>query len=268
MTADPIAEFKAKQRETWAMGNFGEVAVFTAITAGHLVRFAGVRSGQGVLDVGCGTGVVAITAARLGAKVTGLDLTPELLEQARRSAPMAGIQDAAWKEGDAESLPFPDASFDVVLSQFGHMFAPRPDVVTKEMLRVLKPGGWIAFATWPPEQFVGRAFALTSKYVTPPQGVAPPILWGDIKTVQERLGNGVRDLYFERGIMGVPTLSPDHFLEWQTLKIGPFIRTIKALEKEPAKLAAYRKESADLIASYTVDNVVRHEYLLTRATKA
>src|SRR5438876_63336 len=99
MANDPIAEFKTKQRETWAMGNFGDMAVFTAIPAAHLVRLAGVRSGQAVLDVGTGTGVVAITAGRLGAKVTGLDLTPELLEQAKRSAPVAGLSDIAWKEG-------------------------------------------------------------------------------------------------------------------------------------------------------------------------
>ena len=267
MADDPIAEFKAKQRETWSLGNFGDMAVFSTIVAGHLVRFAGVKPGQTVLDVGTGTGVVAITAARLGAKVTGLDLTPALLEQARRSAPIAGLADIAWKEGDAEALPFGDATFDVVLSQFGHMFAPRPEVATKEMLRVLKPGGRIAFATWPPEQLIGRAFALNAKYVTPPQGIAPPVLWGDVTVIQQRLASTVRDLFFERGIMGVPTLSPEHLLEFQTQKLGPFIRTIKVLEKEPAKLAAYRKESSDLIASYTVDNVVRHEYLLTRATR-
>jgi len=156
---DPITEFKAKQRETWALGNFGDMAVFSAIPAGHLVRFAGIRPGQAVLDVGTGTGVVAITAARAGAAATGLDLTPELLEQAKRSAPIAGLS-IAWKEGDVENLPYGDASFDAVLSQFGHMFAPRPEVAVKEMLRVLKPGGRIAFGTWPPEQFIGRSFLL------------------------------------------------------------------------------------------------------------
>src|SRR6185295_7780349 len=111
---------------------------------GHLVRYAGVKAGQTLLDVGTGTGVVAITAARRGATVTGLDLTPELLEQAKQSAPIAGLT-ITWKEGDAEALPFGDATFDVVLSQFGHMFAPRPEAALKEMLRVLKPGGRLAF---------------------------------------------------------------------------------------------------------------------------
>ncbi|HSA59670.1 MAG TPA: methyltransferase domain-containing protein [bacterium] len=267
MASDPIAEFKAKQRETWALGNFGEVAVFTAQPAGHLVRFAGVRAGQKVLDVATGTGVVAITAARLGAKLTGLDLTPELLEQARRNAAVAELKDIEWMEGDAEKLPFPDAAFDVVLSQFGHIFAPRPEVVVKEMLRVLKPGGTIAFATWPPEQLIGRTLALTSKYVPPPQGVPAPTLWGDVNPVRERLGDRVKDIFFERGIMAIPALSPQHLMAWQMSKIGPMVRTVDALQKEPSKLQAYLKESADLIAAYTADNIVRHEYLLTRATK-
>jgi ubiquinone/menaquinone biosynthesis C-methylase UbiE len=267
MTMDPITEFKAKQRETWALGNFGEVAVFTAQPAGHLVRFAGVRAGQKALDVATGTGVVAVTAARLGANTTGLDLTPELLEQARRNAAIAELKDIEWMEGDAENLPFPDASFDAVLSQFGHMFAPRPEVAVKEMLRVLKPGGTIAFATWPPEQLIGRSFALTSKYVPPPQGVPAPTLWGDVNQVRERLGDRVKDLFFERGFMTIPALSPQHLMAWQTSKIGPMIRTVDALRKESSKLQSYLKESAELIASYLVDNVVRHEYLLTRATK-
>jgi ubiquinone/menaquinone biosynthesis C-methylase UbiE len=266
MAPDPIAEFKAKQRETWALGNFGEMAVFTAQPAGHLVRFAVVRPGQKVLDVGTGTGVVAVTAARLGAETTGLDLTPELLEQARQNASVAQLS-IEWKEGDAESLPFPDATFDAVLSQFGHMFAPRPDVAVKEMLRVLKPGGRIAFATWPPEQLIGRAFSLIAGYIPPPADIAPPVLWGDVTRVRERLGNAVKDLVFERGYMTIPTLSPQHLMTWQMVKLGPMVRAVAALQKEPSKLESYLKESADLIASYTVDNIVRHEYLLTRATK-
>jgi SAM-dependent methyltransferase len=267
MAEDPIAEYKTKQRETWALGNFGEVATFTTMTAGHLVRFAGVQAGQMLLDVATGTGVVAITAARAGAKVTGLDLTPELLEQARVSAPIAGV-DIAWKEGDAEALPFGDASFDVVLSQFGHMFAPRPEVAVKELLRVLKPGGRIAFATWPPETFVGRAFALSGRYMPPPgPGVSPPVQWGDPNLVRDRLGSAVKGLFFERGNMAVPTLSAEHFMAWQSAKIGPFIKTMGFLQKDPPKLDAYMKEYRALVNEYFVDNILKHEYLLTRAIK-
>lgn len=264
--ADPIAAYKTRQRETWALGNFGDVAVFTSVPAGHLVRFAQVRAGQKVLDVGTGTGVVAITAARAGATVTGLDLTPELLGQARTSADVCGVK-VQWDEGDAENLSYKDASFDVVLSQFGHMFAPRPEVATREMLRVLKPGGRIAFATWPPEQMIGRSFALGAKYVPPPPGVAPVGQWGDPNIVTQRLGESVKDVYFERGIMPWLALSPQHYRAMQEAKAGPFIRAVRALESEPKKLAAYRAEFEALVAQYHVDNVVRCEYLMSRATK-
>lgn len=268
MSTDPIAEFKTKQRETWTMGNFGDLAVFTTAVAGHLVSFAGVSESQEVLDVGTGTGVVAITARRLGAKVTGLDLTPALLAQAKNSAAVTGHNDIVWREGDAEALPFQDACFDIVLSQFGHMFAPRPEVAMTEMLRVLKPGGVVAFATWPGEQLIGRMFGLNAKYVAPPQGIASPVLWGDVATVRQRLGGGVKRLHFERGIMRIPTLSPQHLRLFQEAKAGPFIRTASALQADPAKLAAWRKELDDLIGEYLHDNIVRHEYLLTRAIKA
>src|SRR2546426_7982669 len=122
-SADPLARFKEAQREGWA--HFAPLEALTTPPAAELVRRASPRSGQRVLDVACGTGVVAVTAARLGARVSGLDLTPELLERARENGPLAGV-DIDWREGDAEQLPFDDGSFDVVLSQYGHIFAPRP----------------------------------------------------------------------------------------------------------------------------------------------
>jgi len=268
MNTDPIALFKTKQRETWTMGNFGDMAVFTTPVAGHLVRYAKVNSGHSVLDVGTGTGVVAITARNMGAKVTGLDLTPALLEQAKASAQLAGHDDIAWHEGDAESLPFPDASFDVVLSQFGHMFAPRPEVAMSEMLRVLKPGGTIAFATWPGEQLIGRQFTLISKFVPPPPGVPSPVMWGDVTVVRQRLGDKVKGLHQERGIMGVPALTPKHWRLFQEAKAGPFIRAVQALQQDPEKLEEWRKEMDEILGEYLQDNIVRHEYLLTRANKA
>jgi len=265
--ADPIAEFKARQREVWALGSFADVATFTTQVAGHLVRCAGIRPGQKVLDVGSGTGVVAITAAQRGATVTGIDLTPELIEQARASANLAGLS-VNWQEGDAENLPYADRSFDVVLSQFGHMFAPRPEVVTAEMLRVLAPGGTIAFATWPPEHYVGSLFTLISKYLPQPPGTVPSILWGDVNLVRERLGDGVRDLHFERGVMRVPALTPQHFMAWQVAKVGPLVRATQALGDDPQKLATFQKEALDLTVAHTVDNVMHQDYLLTRARKA
>jgi SAM-dependent methyltransferase len=268
MNDDQLSEYKTKQRETWALGNFGGMAVFTTPVAGHLVRFAGVGRGQSVLDVGTGTGVVAITARRAGAKVNGLDLTPELLAQAKEGASIAGHEDIAWHEGDVEALPFSDASFDVVLSQFGHMFAPRPEVAVSEMLRVLKPGGTLAFATWPGEQLIGRQFSLIAKYVPPPPGVASPVQWGDVGIVRQRLGEKVRGVHMERGIMAVPALSPRHWRLFQETKAGPFVRVVQALQQDPARLEAWRKEMDEVLGEYLHDNVVRNEYLLTRATKA
>jgi SAM-dependent methyltransferase len=268
MSTDPFAEFKAKQRELWSLGNFGDMAVFTTPVAGHLVRFAGIQAGQAVLDVGTGTGVVAITARRAGAKVAALDLTPALLAQARDNAAVAGHRDIDWHEGDAEDLPFPDASFDAVLSQFGHMFAPRPDVAVSEMLRVLKPGGVIAFATWPGDHLIGRQFMLNAKYVAPPPGVPSPVQWGDVSVVRERLGDRVTKLHVERGVMAVPALSPAHWRLFQEAKAGPFIRTAQALQGDPEKLGAWRAELDEMVAEYLQDNIVRHEYLLTRAVKA
>src|SRR5271169_5109867 len=174
---DQFETFKAAQKLGWA--NFEAFEMHTTPCAATLVKRAGVRAGQRVLDVACGTGVVSVTAARLGASVTGLDLTPELLERAGENAHIARVE-IDWHEGDVEKLPFADAAFDVVLSEFGHIFAPRPDVAIGEMLRVLKPGGTIAFSTWPPELFVGRVFALTASYLPPPPpGVAPPPHWAD-----------------------------------------------------------------------------------------
>src|ERR1700723_2548008 len=135
---DPLTQFKSHQREAWS--HFAPLEAATMVAAPALARMAEIRAGDAVLDVGCGTGVVAVTAARMGASVRGLDLTPALLERARANATLAGVA-IDFIEGDVEAMPYPDATFDVVVSQFGHMFAPRHDVAKSEMLRVLRPGG-------------------------------------------------------------------------------------------------------------------------------
>src|SRR5258705_6009830 len=154
---DGLAQFKEMQKQSWV--NFTPFEALTTPEAARLVNHAAIAPGMRVLDVACGTGVVAITAARLGAMVTALDLTPQLLERAKENARLAQVQ-IEFHEGDVERLPFPDAHFDAVVSQFGHIFAPRPEVAIAEMLRVLKPGGTIAFSTWPPELLVGQTGAL------------------------------------------------------------------------------------------------------------
>jgi len=150
---DGLDQFKQAQKEGWK--HFAPLEAVTTQAAARLVQFAGVAKGMRVLDIGCGTGVVAVTAARLGAQVKAADLTPQLLERARENAQLAEVE-IEFFEADVEALPFQNGEFDAVLSQFAHMFAPRPDVAVREMLRVLRPGGTIAFATWPPEM-LGRA---------------------------------------------------------------------------------------------------------------
>jgi SAM-dependent methyltransferase len=174
-----------------------------------------------------------------------------------------------WREGDAEKLPFPDATFDVVLSQFGHMFAPRPAVATAEMLRVLKSGGTIAFSTWPPELFTGRMFKLVNSYLPPPPpGVAPPPQWGDENVVRERLGSAVKDITFKRETMRAPALSPQHYRELTERTAGPLVKLVEMLAaSDPAKLAAFRKEFDVLCREFYDENFMRMEFLMTRATK-
>jgi ubiquinone/menaquinone biosynthesis C-methylase UbiE len=261
---NPLSTFKQRQKEMWA--SFAPTAIFTTPTAAHLVTFADVLPGESVLDVATGTGVVAITAARAGARVTALDLTPALLEEARRNAALAGLPEIGWSEGDAESLPYADASFDVVLSQFGHMFAPRPEIAIAEMRRVLKPSGRIAFATWPPDELVGKIFTFVGKNSPPPPpGAAPPPLWGDTAVVKERLAKGFGEPVFERGIMSFAALSLPHFRAFMEQSVGPIQKLVERLSDSPDQLAALRRDFEALAAPYYAGNVVRQEYLLTRA---
>ena len=266
MTDDPFAEFKEAQRQGWK--HFSPLESLTTPPAAKLVKFANVRPGQNVLDVACGTGVVSITATRVGARVHGLDLTPELLERARENAKIANME-INVRQGDAEALPFADGEFDVVLSQFGHMFAPRHDVVIGQMLRVLKPGGTIAFSTWPPELLIGSSFRLVSSYMPPPPpGVSPPPQWGDVNLVRERLGDAVKDLQFDRACMMVPALTIQNYRDHIERTAGPMLKLVEMLgSKEPERLAQFRREYDALIAPYFEDNVVRQDFLMTRAIK-
>jgi SAM-dependent methyltransferase len=240
----------------------------SSIYAARLVGFAGIKSGQRVLDVACGTGVVAITCALTGARTTGLDLTPELIAHARENSTIADV-DVEWHVGDAEELPFEKGAFDVVVSQFGHMFAPRPEVAIGEMLRVLKPGGTVAFSTWPPELYVGRSFAVTGRYLPPPPaGVSPPPLWGDPNIITQRLGDRVKNIYFDRARMDVPVLSLQQHRTNIERTVGPLIKLVEMLSaSDPARLAQMRAEFEALAAEYLHDNILRQDFLMTRAEK-
>jgi SAM-dependent methyltransferase len=149
------------------------------------------------------------------------------------------------------------------------MFAPRPEIAIKEMLRVLKPGGTIAFSTWPPELMVGRMFAVTAKYAPPPPpGVSPPPQWGDPGIVRERLGGAVKDLCFARDAMLFQILSVPHYRAFMEVNVGPVTKLVQSLQDDPQKLAAYRREIDELASLYFADNHLRQDFLLTRAVKA
>jgi SAM-dependent methyltransferase len=182
----PMEQIKASMRATWMAGDFGVVAKTIAKAAEEFVRRLPITPGMQVLDVACGTGNTAIPAARLGAVVTGVDIAANLLVQARERAAVEGLM-ATFDEGDAEQLPYADASFDAVVTMFGAMFAPRPELVAAELARVLKPGGVLAMANWNPASFSGKMFKVSSMHVPPPPGLTPPVLWGDEGVVGERL---------------------------------------------------------------------------------
>jgi len=181
-----IDQIKANMRSTWMAGDFGMVAKTITQSAEEFIASLDLPAGARVLDVACGTGNTAIPLARRGCIVTGVDIATNLLEQARARASAEGLA-ITFDEGDAEALPYGDATFDAVTTMFGAMFAPRPELVASECARVLKPGCLLAMGNWGPGSFVARMFKIGSTHVPPPPGVKPPILWGDDTTVRERL---------------------------------------------------------------------------------
>lgn len=184
--APTIEQIKSNMRSTWMAGDFGVVAKTITAGAEDFIAHLNIPAGARVLDVGCGTGNTAIPLARRGCIVTGVDIAPNLLEQARARAEAEGLA-ITFEEGDAEALPYGDATFDAVTTMFSAMFAPRPELVASESARVLRPGGLLAMGNWGPGAFVARMFKISSGHVPPPPGLKPPILWGDDATVRERL---------------------------------------------------------------------------------
>ena len=188
-----IEPLKAKLKATWMAGDFGQVAKVIEKCAEEFIDRMNLTAGTRVLDVACGSGNLTIPAAQKGANVTGVDIATNLIEQARERAKSEGVT-VQFDEGDAEQLPYVDASFDVVVTMFGAMFAPRPEMVASELIRVCKPGGRIAMANWTPAGFIGQMFKTTGKHVTPPPNMPSPLLWGNEDTVKERLSNGIADI--------------------------------------------------------------------------
>jgi SAM-dependent methyltransferase len=184
-------------REVWMAGDFGMIARNTARAAEAFIHRLNIPPGTRVLDVACGTGNTSIPLARRGALVTGVDIATNLLEQARARATSEGLE-ITFEEGDAEQLPYPDASFDAVVTMFGAMFAPRHELVAAEFARVLRPGGMLAMANWTPGGFAGQMLQVTARHTGSPMGLAPPVHWGHAKLVRERLAGPFENVELEQ----------------------------------------------------------------------
>jgi len=192
----PIEQIKNSMRQAWMAGDFGMVAKTIATGAGDFISRISIPPGSVVLDVACGTGNLALPLARGGAVVTGVDIAANLIVQARERADAEGLT-IRFDEGDAEALPYPDGHFDAVVSMFGVMFAPRPELAAAEMARVLKPGGLLSLANWNPGSFSAKMFQVNGRHVAPPPGIVPPVLWGDDDTVRSRLSPYFGDIETE-----------------------------------------------------------------------
>jgi 2-polyprenyl-3-methyl-5-hydroxy-6-metoxy-1,4-benzoquinol methylase len=229
LTAEMEA-LKARLKATWMSGDYGHFAKYLEPGALEFFTRLGVAPGTRMLDVACGAGQIAIPAARAGVRVTGVDIASNLIEQAKARAKAEGLE-ARFDEGDAEMLPYPDASFDLVVSLIGAMFAPRPERVAAELLRVCRPGGRIVMANWTPSGHVGQMFKIIGKHVPPPTLMAPPPKWGDEGTVRERLGEGTASLNCTKRMypMRYP-FPPAEVVEFFFTYYGPTLRALAALD--------------------------------------
>jgi SAM-dependent methyltransferase len=192
-----MGALKTRLKKTWESGNYGVFATHLERGALEFFERQNIPAGTRLLDIACGAGQLTLPAARNGIRVTGLDLAANLVQQARTRAAQEGL-DVRIDEGDAESLPYGDASFDVTMSLIGSMFAPRPELVASEMIRVCRPGGRIVMGNWTPGGHVGQMFKIVGQYVPPPPFVPSPLLWGDEATCRQRFGTAVRDLRVTR----------------------------------------------------------------------
>lgn len=233
---------KQVQQQIWSAGDFALVATGSVIVAEQLCEAADVLPDERVLDVACGSGNATLAAARRAwGNTIGVDYVPELLEHGRARAEVERLE-AQFIEGDAEQLPFEDGSFDVVLSTFGVMFAPNQERAAAEVLRVCRPGGRIALASWTPDGLVGQTMAVIAKHVPPPPGVSPPVLWGTVERLRELFGDGVSEVEVARRELDFRFRSAEHWLEFFRAYFGPVKVALERLdEPEREALAAEAK---------------------------
>jgi SAM-dependent methyltransferase len=223
-TADDL-DLKRRHREMWASGDYAAMAELILLPLGpRLVAAAGIIPGDRVLDIAAGTGNASLPAAQARAAVTASDLTPRLLEAGRRRAESAGLR-LEWSEADAEHLPFNDASYDVVMSSIGVMFAPHHQAAADEIVRVCRPGGTVALLSWTPEGLVGALFAMMKPFAPPPPpGAQPPVLWGSEEHLRALFGGRVDFHTLQRGVLEVTAFErPRDYAEHYKAYYGPTI---------------------------------------------
>lgn len=226
-----LESLKSRMKATWMSGDFDKVAKVIERSASEFVERLRLAPGTRVLDVACGSGNLSFPAARAGAEVTGIDIAANLIQLARGRAHAEGLS-VYFDEGDAEHLPYSNASFEMVMTMYGAMFAPRPETTAAELLRVCRPGGRVAMANWTPSGFIGRMFKATAAHVAPPN-VPSPLLWGDEATVRERLRDGVEELLLNRRMCSFRLpMSPEQTVDFFRAWYGPTLKAFAALDVE------------------------------------
>ncbi|HSI79165.1 MAG TPA: class I SAM-dependent methyltransferase [Solirubrobacterales bacterium] len=272
MAAEPnLEQVKAKQQATWSSGDYAKIAWLTVPLADVLCDAVDLRPGSRVVDVATGTGHVALAAARRFCEVTGIDYVPALVEGAQRRAEAEGLE-VDFREGDAESLPFEDGSFDYVLSAIGVMFTADHQRTASELTRVCRPQGIVGFVNWTPTGFVGQMLKAVGAHVPPPPGVQPPPRWGTEDYVRELLGDRVSELSFETGAVAARFLSAEHYADFFIEHYGPTRKASEALAEGAAR-DAFRSDLVELgeRANRAADGpgiVTDWEYLVTVARRA
>jgi ubiquinone/menaquinone biosynthesis C-methylase UbiE len=229
-----VNAIKLQQQRTWATGDFAVIGWNTVFPGELMCEAVGLRAGQRVLDVAMGSGNTALSAARRNCEAVGIDYVPALVERARERAAAERLP-VKFEVGDCESIPFPDASFDVVLSVYGSIFAPRQELAAQELLRVCRSGGKIGMANWTPEGFWGQTFGLQARYVPPPAGLRAAPEWGTEQRLRELFGDAVSSTQIERKSALFRFRSPQHWIEVFSTYFGPIMRTLEALDPEPRR---------------------------------
>lgn len=244
-----MQSLKERLKITWMSGDYGYFATYMEAGALDFLARIPIEPGVRLLDVACGAGQISIPAARLGAKVTGVDIATNSIEKARSRARAENL-DAHFDEGDAEMLPYEDGSFDIVISLIGAMFAPRPELVAAELKRVCRPGGKIIMGNWTPSGFVGKMFKTQGTYAPSPAIMAPPVKWGDEEIVRERFTEGISQLTICQRLYPFRyPFPPSEVVEFFGKYYGPTYKAFAGLDAE--KQAALRQ---DLEQLWTVHN--------------